>query len=163
MGKLLGTIFMVVVLLCMGSCMIMRTMQDNEIEQQVVETDWKSVLTDHGFSEAELVEYEEMFTTVGITDYHDVDVVENGAMHIVRGKIYDAENLQLNVTIENRKIILIELAGIPATNTEAYINWRGNVKFRTVDTTKAVDLYYDVDGGYLAKLDWDTMTISAIE
>ena len=163
MGKLLGTIFMVVVLLCMGSCMIMRTMQDNEIEQQVVETDWKSVFTDNGFSEAELAEYEEMFTTVGITDYHDVDITENGAMHIVRGKIYDAENLQLNVTLENRKIILIELAGIPATDTEAYINWRGNVKFRTVDTTKAVDLYYDVDGGYLAKLDWDTMTISAIE
>lgn len=84
-------------------------------------------------------------------------------MHIVRGKIFDSDTLQVNVTLENRKIILIELAGIPASNTEAYINWRGKIKFRTVDTKKAVDLYYDVDGGYVAKLDWENKMIEPIE
>lgn len=103
-----------------------------------------------------------MFTTVGITDYHNVDVII-GDMHIIRGEIYDSEDLQLNVTMENRKIIFIEFTGLPATATEAYINWRGNIKFITIDTTKSVDLYYDVDGGYLAELDWENKTITAIE
>lgn len=168
MGKILTTIFMVVVLLCMGSCMAWRVIQDETQEpvsetQVVSQTDWKTVFTNSGFSEEELAEYEEMFTTVGITDYHDVTVIENGIMHIIRGEIYDSDELQLNVTMENRKIILIELAGLPATETEAYINWRGNIKFRTVDTTKSVDLYYDTDGGYLAELDWENKTITAIE
>lgn len=125
--------------------------------------DWKTTFTKHGFTETEISSYEEMLLTVGITEFHDVDIVENGVMHIVRGKIFDSSNLQLNVTMENRKIFLIELAGIPAEKTEAYINWRGKIKFKTVDTTKSVDLYYDMDGGYIAKLDWDSNTILPIE
>lgn len=131
--------------------------------QEVTQDDWETVFSNSGFSEEELTEYEKMLTAVGITDYHDVTVTENGVMHIIRGKIFDSKELQLNVTMENRKIILIELAGLPATETEAYINWRGKLKFRTVDTVKSVDLYYDMDGGYLAELDWENKTLSAIE
>jgi len=135
----------------------------SSLEVVQTSTDWKTVFSENGFTDDEIASYDEILTTVGITDYHDVEVIENGAMHIVRGKIFDSDDLQVNVTLENRKIILVELAGIPATNTEAYINWRGKIKFRTVDTKKAVDLYYDVDGGYVAKLDWENKMIEPIE
>lgn len=127
------------------------------------QTDWETVFVENGFSDDEISEYKEIFDTIGVSDYHDVDIHENGIMHIVRGKVYDSNELQLNVTLENRKIIYVALTGIPDTKTEAYINWRGKLKFKTVGTTTSVDLYSDTDGGYLAKVDWENKTISAIE
>ncbi len=84
-------------------------------------------------------------------------------MTIICGKIYDSDNLQLNVTLENRQIIYIGLAGIPDTKAEAYLNWRGKVKWKTVDTKRTVDMYSDTEGGYLAVLDWENKTISEYE
>lgn len=172
MSKILGTL--VGFMLLIACVIIIFGVMNRNVTEQSVEapsslevvqtsTDWKTVFSENGFTDDEIASYDEILTTVGITDYHDVEVIENGAMHIVRGKIFDSDDLQVNVTLENRKIILVELAGIPATNTEAYINWRGKIKFRTVDTKKAVDLYYDVDGGYVAKLDWENKMIEPIE
>ena len=71
--------------------------------------------------------------------------------------------MQLNVTLENRSIIYVELAGIPDQKTEAYINWRGKLKTKTVDSKTAVEMYSDTEGGYLAVLDWNTKTVSEYE
>lgn len=172
MSKILGTL--VGFMLLIACVVIIFGVMNRNVTEQSVEapsslevvqtsTDWKTVFSENGFTDDEIASYDEILTTVGITDYHDVEVIENGVMHIVRGKIFDSDDLQVNVTLENRKIILVELAGIPATNTEAYINWRGKIKFRTVDTKKAVDLYYDVDGGYVAKFDWENKMIEPIE
>lgn len=172
MSKILGTLVGFVLLI---ACVVIifGVMNRNATEQPVetpsssevteTSTDWKTVFSENGFTDDEIASYDEILTTVGITDYHDVEVIENGIMHIVRGKIFDSDTLQVNVTLENRKIIFVELTGIPATDTEAYINWRGKIKFRTVDTKKSVDLYYDVDGGYVAKLDWENKMIEPIE
>lgn len=124
---------------------------------------WDSAFSDAGFTDEEISEYREIFETIGVADFHDVDIIENGVMHIVTGKIYDSSNLQLNVTLENRSIIYVELAGIPDQKTEAYINWRGKLKTKTVDTKTAVEMYSDTEGGYLAVLDWDTKTVSEYE
>lgn len=120
---------------------------------------WEKAFENAGFSENEIAGYRTIFETVGIMDLHDVDIVENGIMHIVRGKIYDSTNLQLNVTLENREIIYIEIAGIPTRTAEPYINWRGKLKVKTVNTKKSVTLYSDTEGGYMAVLDWDSKTI----
>ena len=136
---------------------------EDSVTEEVGASSWKTVFRASGFTESEISKYEEMLTNVGITDYHDVEVIENGVMHIVRGKIFDSDILQVNVTLENREIIVIRLAGIPAEKTEAYINWRGNIKFKKVETKKSVDLYYDVEGGYIAKLDWANKMISPYE
>ena len=135
---------------------------DKSVETETVDTptDWETVFSANGFTSEEISSYKEILTNVGITDYHDVEVFENGRMHIVRGKIYDSKQLQVNVTLEERQIIFVELAGIPTDKTEAYINWRGNLKFRTVASKKSVDLYYDMDGGYVAKLDWENKMIT---
>lgn len=124
---------------------------------------WDTAFSEAGFTDDEIESYREVFDTVGVTDFHDVSIVDNNPMTVVRGKIYDSEDLQLNVTLEDRQIIYVELAGIPDTKTEAYLNWRGKVKWKTVDTKKAVDLYSDTEGGYLAVLDWDTKTVTEYE
>lgn len=129
----------------------------------VIDTNWKTVFLANGFTENEISKYNEILNNVGVTDYHDVEVIENGIMHIIRGKIFDSDVLQLNITLEKREIIYIELAGIPAEKTETYINWRGKIKFKTVGTKKSVDLYYDTEGGYIAKLDWENKTVVPFE
>lgn len=124
---------------------------------------WDTTFSDAGFTDDEIERYREIFNTVGVKDFHDVSIVDNDRMTIVRGKIYDSENLQLNVTLEDHEIIYVQLAGIPDTKTEAYLNWRGNVKWKTVDTKKAVDLYSDTEGGYMAALDWDNKAVAEYE
>ena len=124
---------------------------------------WDSAFSEAGFTDDEIASYRKVFDTIGVTDFHDVSIVDNDPMTIVRGKIYDSEDLQLNVTLENRQIIYVELAGIPDTKTEAYFNWRGKVKWKTVNTKKAVELYSDTEGGYLGVLNWDNKTISEYE
>ena len=51
-------------------------------------TDWKETFSQNGFTQAEIDSYEGMLNKVGITDFHDVDIVENGRMHILKGKIF---------------------------------------------------------------------------
>lgn len=125
--------------------------------------DWKTSFAEAGFTEDEIAGYEELFSTIGVTEFHDVTIVDNSPMHIITGKIYDSGDLQLNVTLENREIIYVGLAGIPDTKTEAYINWRGKLKTKTVDTKITVDMFSDTEGGYLAVLDWKNKTISEYE
>ena len=78
---------------------------------------WDTAFSEAGFTDDEIESYREVFDTVGVTDFHDVSIVDNNPMTVVRGKIYDSEDLQLNVTLENRQIIYVELAGIPDTKT----------------------------------------------
>ena len=124
---------------------------------------WDSALSEAGFTDDEIASYREVFDTVGVTDFHDISIVDNDPMTVICGKIYDSEDLQLNVTLENHQIIYVGLAGIPDPTAEAYLNWRGKLKWKTVDTKKAVDLYSDTEGGYLGVLDWDNKTISEYE
>jgi len=136
---------------------------DSAAENTPESAAWDAAFGDAGFTEDEIESYREVFDTVGVTDFHDVTIVNNDPMTIVRGKIYDSEDLQLNVTLEDRQIIYVELAGIPDTDAEAYLNWRGKLKWKKVNTKKAVDLYSDTEGGYLAVLDWDSKTITEYE
>ena len=48
---------------------------------------WDNTFSDAGFTDEEISEYREIFETIGVTDFHDVDIIENGVMHIVTGKI----------------------------------------------------------------------------
>lgn len=133
----------------------------NSAETETVETptDWETVFSASGFTSEEIASYKEILTNVGITDYHNVEVFENGRMHIVKGKVYDSEKCSLRLTLEDRKIIVVCL-NIPSETSTPYINWRGALKFRHEPSWDNIDLYYDVDGGYVAKLDWENKMIT---
>lgn len=117
--------------------------------------DWAEAFIEAGFTEVEIAGYREIIETVGVFEFHDVEVIENGIMHIICGEIYDSSNLQLNVTLENREIIYIELAGIPDVKNMPYINWRGKLKNEKVNTKTSVELYSDTEGGYEGVLVWE--------
>lgn len=122
-------------------------------------TDWESVFGENGFTPEEIASYKEILNNVGITDYHDVEVFENGRMHIVKGKIFDSEKCSVHLTLEDRKIIVVRLS-IPSETATPYINWRGALKFKREASWDNIDLYYDIEGGYVAKLDWENKMIS---
>lgn len=134
------------------------TLQQNQTEIETpteVNYDWEKTFADAGFSDEEIEKYREIIETVGVAEFHDVEIIENGIMHIIRGKIYDSSNLQLNVTLEKREIIYIELAGIPDVKNVPYINWRGKLKNKRVNTVTSVELYSDTEGGYEGVLVWE--------
>ena len=126
----------------------------------VVTNDWKTTFIDNGFTDEEIKEYNEILNNVGITDFHDVEIIENGRMHMIKGKIFDSDECYLHITLEDRNIIVIYLS-MPDLEYNPYLNWRGKIKFRYEQSWKCVDLYYDMDGGYVAKLDWENKMISS--
>ena len=126
----------------------------------VVTNDWKTTFIDNGFTDEEIKEYNEILNNVGITDFHDVEIFENGRMHMIKGKIFDSDECYLHITLEDRNIIVIYLS-MPDLEYNPYLNWRGKIKFRYEQSWKCVDLYYDMDGGYVAKLDWENKMISS--
>ncbi|MBQ2870615.1 hypothetical protein IJE86_02820 [bacterium] len=131
----------------------------NNSEVNVVSTDWKTTFIDNGFTNDEIDDYNEILNNVGIKDFHDVELHENGRMHTIKGKIYDSDECFLHITLEERKIICIWLS-MPDLEYNPYLNWRGKVKFRYEQSWKSVDLYYDIEGGYVNKLDWENKMIS---
>lgn len=124
-------------------------------QEETANNDWAETFANAGFTEDEIAGYREIIETVGVKEFHDVEVIENGIMHIVRGKVYDSSNLQVNMTLENREIIYIELAGIPDVKNVPYINWRGKLKNRKEDTKTSVELYSDTEGGYEGVFVWE--------
>ncbi len=132
---------------------------DSESQVDVVSNDWKTAFENKGFSNDEINEYNEILNNVGITDFHDVEIIENGRMHMIKGKIFDSDECYLHITLEERKIIVVYLS-MPDLEYNPYLNWRGKIKFRYEQSWKCVDLYYDMDGGYVAKLDWENKMIS---
>lgn len=158
MKKIVACLLTMVALLSICGC---GTSSDEKSKSEAEENKpkaWDTTFAEAGFSESEIAEYREILNPIGVTDFHDVSIIDNGPMTIVRGTIYDADDWQLNMTLENHKVIYIGIAGIPDTETEAYINWRGKLKLKRVNTTTTVDMFSDTEGGYLAVLDWENKT-----
>lgn len=156
------------VLLAVGCLVLLAGCGGSQTEGAVSEetdlnNDWAEAFAEAGFTEDEIAGYREVIETVGIEEFHDVEIIENGIMHIVQGKIYDSENLQLNVTLEDREIIYIELAGIPDVENVPYINWRGKPKIKKVDTKTSVELYSDTEGGYEGVLVWEEKLVVSMD
>ncbi len=119
---------------------------------------WVTTLMENGFSDEEIESYNEILLNVGITDYHNVEVIENGTMHIIHGQIFDSDKCSLHITLEDRKVIVV-YATVPYDVTKAHSKWLCDIDLNSEKPNGTFDLYYDVDGGYTAKLDWVNKTI----
>lgn len=125
-----------------------------------------------GFTEDEAESIRDIFMTVGITEIGSIksgpgDGIDNLQSFVA--PVFNSNQLQVNFAIENRTLCFIELAGIPASQYEAYVSMFGKLKVRKVDTSIAVTLYdiWDENGeiaegeaGYMAVYNHDEQIIS---
>lgn len=123
-------------------------------EKQSVTEDTKNE-DSFSFSESD----ENLLSELGFTDITVEDVTENGRMRIITAKIFDSEDLQLNITQENDTIIYVQLAGIVEDN-DVVSNRSDKLDLDVgLQGQKTVDMYSDTDGGILAVLNWQDKTI----
>ena len=130
---------------------------------QTVKVDWKTSFQDAGFSDDEIISYEDVLDTIGVTDFHDVEIIDNDTVYVIRGKIYDSNSLQLRMTLENRKLTYVKIDGISDEDDVSHINLEGDLSTSTAKSVTSVKMYSSVDGGCQAVLDWGAKTISSCQ
>lgn len=96
---------------------------------------------------------------LGLLEVYPYDTVQNGKMEIVRARIYDSEDMQLNITYEDGVIIYVQLTNILYDAGGSWSNRTDQLHTGTSDFhVPDVEMYNDSDG-VLAVLDWDKRTI----
>lgn len=105
---------------------------------------------EYGYTEEQIREMRTVLLNVGITDITEPEIepVVYG-MQVIQGKVYNEnrKDVDVQVNIENGVIYLIT---VRCSNTWTAL--KGLVDERA-------DLYYDVDGGYVRKIDWNSNTV----
>ncbi|GHV47078.1 hypothetical protein FACS189499_03890 [Clostridia bacterium] len=138
----------------------------NKTEALIVETDeqlWQIQFSEAGFTDDEITNCEDVLRKLGLTEIHIMDFNNNGRMNILRARIFNSADMQLNVTFEDHILIYVELTGI-MENNEVWSN-------RTDKLTLGIGLqgrgnilmYSDTEGGALAMLNWNDKELSKAE
>lgn len=114
--------------------------------------------TEYGYSAEQIAEFRAILTNVGITEITELEIgnVSYG-MQTVKGVIYDSGNwnhkeVQTQFNIENGKIYLVTIY-CPSFYTSNQVPYLSGLEDRRAD------LYYDVEGGYLKRIDWEKKTV----
>ena len=116
--------------------------------------------TEYGYSAKQIEDMRTILTNVGITEITDLEVgnVVSG-MQVVEGIIYKdpvyqstGKEVQVQFNIENGVIYLVAIycPSYSAANQPTYLSGL---------TNRRADLYYDVEGGYLKKIDWESKAV----
>lgn len=100
---------------------------------------------------------------LGLFEVYPFDTRENGKMVIERARIYDSEDMQLNLTYEDGKLIYVQLTNIMYDAGSLWSNRTDKLKTTGSDfLVPDVEMYNDTDG-VLAVLDWEARTIKRAE
>lgn len=100
---------------------------------------------------------------LGLLEVYPFDTRENGKMVIERARIYDSEDMQLNLTYEDGKLIYVQLTNIMYDAGSLWSNRTDKLKTTGSDfLVPDVEMYNDTDG-VLAVLDWEARTIKRAE
>lgn len=117
--------------------------------------------TEYGYSASQITAMKTVLTNVGITEITDLEIepVVYG-MQVIKGIAYkdtsflaDAnDEVQVTFNIENGTIYLITIycPSYHSANKPTYLSGL---------TNRRADLYYDVEGGYLKKIDWENKAV----
>ncbi len=145
MGIVLCVVFGL--LLIVGGILLADTAFNNKTEapEEPVVT-WQETFIEHGFTETEVEKYNSMFIELGVTEFGDITFRDNGIMKVAQcEEVFGSDKYHLHITFENREIIYVRLI------------W---TKYGYKD---GADLFYDTDGGYLAKVIWEENKIVDME
>lgn len=100
---------------------------------------------------------------LGLLEVYPFDTRENGKMVIERARIYNSEDMQLNLTYEDGKLIYVQLTNIMYDAGSLWSNRTDKLKTTGSDfLVPDVEMYNDTDG-VLAVLDWEARTIKRAE
>lgn len=117
--------------------------------------------TEYGYSVDQIEAMRTVLLNVGITEITELEIgnVTNG-MQTVKGLAYkdtsfmaDAnDEVQVTFNIENGVIYLVAIycPSYYSANKPTYLSGL---------TNRRADLYYDAEGGYLKKIDWENKTV----
>lgn len=117
--------------------------------------------TEYGYSAKQIEDMRTVLLNVGITEITELEIgnVVSG-MQVVKGLAYkdtsfmaDAnDEVQVTFNIENGVIYLVAIycPSYYSANKPTYLSGL---------TNRRADLYYDVEGGYLKKIDWKNKTV----
>ena len=127
------------------------------------EKSWQAQFGEAGFTNDEITSCEEVLEKLGLTEIYIMDFTNNGLMDNLRARIFNSENLQLNVTFENHIAIYVELTGVMGKN-EAWSNRTDKLALGVgLQGQENVPMYSDTEGGVLAVLNWNDKELSKAE
>lgn len=111
----------------------------------------------------EVPDLDPILVELGLLEVYPFDTRENGKMVIERARIYDSEDMQLNLTYEDGKLIYVQLTNIMYDAGSLWSNRTDKLKTTGSDfLVPDVEMYNDTDG-VLAVLDWEARTIKRAE
>ena len=136
-------------------------------EAVVEETELPKVLpflddfTEYGYSSEQIEEIRAILTNVGITEIADVEIQDNSIADIqtVQGIAFKdtsfgggGKEVQVQFNVEKGKLYLVAIY-CPSFMTENQVPYLSGLDDRRAD------LYYDIEGGYLKKIDWENKAV----
>lgn len=137
------------------------TAEDSQYKNEKEVLEFLDDFTEYGYTHEEIEDMRTVLTNVGITEITDLKIqpVVEG-MQVVKGLAYkdtsflaDAnDEVQITFCIENGVIYLVAIycPSYYSANRTPYLSGL---------TDRRADLYYDVEGGYLKKIDWDNKEV----
>lgn len=115
--------------------------------------------TEYGYTDEQIEEMRKILVNVGITEITELEIqpVSYG-MQVIRGLAFTTGELsapkevQVQFNIENGAIYLVALycPSYGTSNQQTYLSGLED---------RRADLYYDVEGGYLKKIDWENKSV----
>lgn len=116
-----------------------------------------SFLDGCGYTEEQIAGMQDLLMNVGITEVTDPEVGKvNNGLQTIKGVAYKAkgelDEVIVRITIEDGVIFYVNIY-CPAYYHEDHPACLGGLSDRRAE------LYYNVEGGYLKKIDWDNMTV----
>lgn len=117
--------------------------------------------TEYGYSTKQIEDMRTILLNVGITEITELEIGKvSYGMQVIKGLAYkdtsfmaDAnDEVQVTFNIENGTIYLVAIycPSYYSANKPTYLSGL---------TNRRADLYYDVEGGYLKKIDWENKAV----
>lgn len=117
--------------------------------------------TEYGYSAEQIEEIRAILTNVGIAEIADMEIQDNSIADIqtVQGIAFKdtsfgggGKEVQVQFNIEKGELYLVAIY-CPSYMTENQVPYLSGLEDRRSD------LYYDIEGGYLKKIDWENKAV----
>lgn len=137
------------------------SVESNDESQEEKQLSFLDDFTEYGYSAEQIEDMRTILINVGITEITELEITPvSYGMQTVKGLAYkdtsfladQNDEVQVQFNIENGKIYLVMIY-CPSYYSENKPTYLSGL------TDRRADLYYDVEGGYLKKIDWKNKAV----